>query len=133
MDKTKMIFKEIGIALVVIVAIVVLALILFVEKIPIAVNIPEPEVYKEVDRSDYAVATNGIEDAQNETVIYQSTTADLELYTDELRYTTGKTEPLTSLDSEVSDIPTDVIENQSSSATTENGTDGQNTTSTQAE
>ena len=133
MEKTKKIFKEIGIALVLIVAIVILALILFVEKIPIAVNIPEPEVYAEVDRSDYAVATNGIEDAQNETVVYQSTTADLELYTDELRYTTGKTEPLTNLNSGVSDIPTDVIKTENSSATTENETDGQKTSSTQAE
>ena len=112
MEKAKKIFKEIGIAVIILAGIAVAAMVLFVDKIPIAVEIPKPATYVLVDRSDFIVATNGIEDAQNETVVYQSTTADLELYTDELRYTTGKTEPLTNPDPGISDIPTDIIQRE---------------------
>ena len=109
MERVKKIFKEIGLGLVVLAGIAIAVMFLFIDKIPIAVEIPEPKVYVTVDRSDFIVATNGIEDAQNETVIYQSTNADLELYTDELRYSTGKTEPLTNPNPGISDIPTDII------------------------
>ena len=112
MEKAKKVFKEIGIALILLVGLAIAALFLFVDKIPIAVEIPQPEVYVQVDRSDYTVATNGIEDAQNATVVYESTTKDLEQYTDELRYTTGKTEPLTNPDPGISDIPTDIIQDE---------------------
>lgn len=125
MEKAKKVFKEIGIALVILAGIAVAGLFLFVDRIPIAVEIPEPEEYILVDRSDFIVATNGIEDAQNETVVYQSTSADLELYTEELRYTTGKTEPLTNPTPGISDIPTDVIRSEtttSGDATTESAT-----------
>ena len=120
MEKAKKVFKEIGIALILLAGIAIVALFLFVDKIPIAVEIPEPEVYVQVDRGDFTVATNGIEDAQNETVVYQSTSADLDLYTDELRYTTGKTEPLTNPDPGISDIPTDVIRDDVSGDVEEN-------------
>lgn len=109
MSKALKVLKEIGLVLILIAGIAIGALFLFVDKIPIAVDIPEPEVYVLVNRGEFSVATNGIEDAQNETVIYQSTSADLDLYTDELRYTTGKTEPLTNPDPGIPDIPTDVI------------------------
>ena len=109
MKKTLKILREIGIALVLLVGIIAAMAFLFVDKIPIAVEIPEAGVYVKVDRNDFAVATNGIEDAQNETVVYQSTTTDLEIYSDELRYTSGKTEPLTNPEPGVSDIPTDII------------------------
>ena len=109
MEKAKKVFKEIGFALAFLALLAIAGLFLFVDKIPIAVDIPEPAVYAMVDRSDFIVATNGIEDAQNETVVFQSTSADLDLYTDELRYITGKTEPLTNPNPGVPDIPTDVI------------------------
>lgn len=112
MEKAIKVFREIGIAILILACIAVAALVLFVDKIPIAVEIPKPELYILVDRSDFIVETNGIEDAQNETVIYESTTEDLDLYTDELRYSTGKTEPLANGNSGVSDIPTDIIQPQ---------------------
>ena len=110
MKKAIKVLRELGIALLVLAAAGVAMIFLFVNKMPIAIEIPEAEVYVKVDRNDFAVATNGIEDAQNETVVYESTTIDLETYTDELRYITGKTEPLTITYTETSDLPTEVIE-----------------------
>lgn len=109
MGKAKKILKDVGLFLLIAAICAVAGVFLFVEKIPVAVEIPDAKTYAKIDKSDYIVETNGIEDAQNETVVYQSTSADLELYTEELRYTTGKTEPLTNPDPGVSDIPTDVI------------------------
>jgi len=117
MSKSVKVLKEIGIALLILTGIIICMVYLFVTKIPIAVEVPEADIYVSVDRNDYAVATNGIEDAQNETVIYQSTNAELEQYTEDLRYTTGKTEPLTNPTPGVSDIPTDIIQKNN---TTEN-------------
>lgn len=122
MDKAKIVFKEIGIALVLLVGIILAGFVLFIEKIPIAVEIPEPESYVAVDKNNYTVDINGIENAQSETVVYQSTTADLELYSDELRYITGKTEPLTGGNSGISDIPTDTISKKNTQETTKEQT-----------
>ena len=104
------IIKEIGIIVGFLVGIIALGAFAFWSKFPIAVEIPQPEVYVMIDKGDYAVATGGIEDAQNETVIYQSTPIDLEKYDEELRYTTGRTEPLGSAGTAIVDIPTDIIQ-----------------------
>ena len=112
MKKTLKILKTVGICIVIIIGIIALAGFAFWNKFPIAVEIPEPAVYVTVNKGDFAVATGGIENAQNETVIYQSTTIDLEKYDDELRYTTGRTEPLGKAEpnTATADIPTDIIQ-----------------------
>lgn len=109
MNKGLKVLKEVGIALIILLAIAATMAFLFIDKIPIAVEIPEADAYISVNRADFIVATNGIEDAQNETVVYQSTTQDLEIYSDEYRYTSGKVEPLTNPTPGKSDIPTDII------------------------
>ena len=109
MKKGLKVLKEIGIALLLIVGVVIVAAIVFIDKIPIAIEIPEPEVYVTVDRDEFLVANDGIENAQSATVIYESTSTDLENYGSDLRYISGRTEPLTNSDSSTADIPTDII------------------------
>lgn len=109
MKKGLKVLKEIGIALLLIIGVLVVAVIVFMDKIPIAVEVPEPEVYVTVDRDEFLVANDGIENAQSATVIYQSTDVELENYGSELRYISGRTEPLTNSEPSTSDIPTDII------------------------
>lgn len=110
MKKALKVLKEIGIAIALLLLFGGVAAFAFWTKFPIAVEIPEPEVYVTINKADFSVATGGIENAQNETVIYQSTTIDLEKYDEELRYTTGRTEPLGVAGSAIADIPTDIIQ-----------------------
>ena len=105
MKKSLKILKEIGIGIALILVVGVAAVIVFKERIPIAVDIPEPEVYVAVDKNEYLVATDGIENAQSATVIYQSTNIDLENYGSELRYISGATEPFEIPEPNDSDIP----------------------------
>ena len=88
----------------------VVLVIVFKDKIPIGVEVPEAEVYEAINRSQYIVATNGIEDARNATVVYESTGGELEQYGNELRYISGKIEPLVSVQDPTltRDIPTDL-------------------------
>ena len=98
--------------------------VVFRDRVPILEEVPEPKVYAGINRREYVVATRGIENAENPTVIYESTGWELERYGQELRYISGKIEPLTSLyDPAISpDIPTDVFpkseKGASSSSTT---------------
>ncbi len=87
----------------------------FKDKIPIGVEVPKPEVYEAINRSQYIVATNGIEDARNATVVFESTGGELEQYGHELRYISGKIEPLVSVQDPTltRDIPTDLSEGSS--------------------
>ena len=107
-------FVKIFLGFLVIVAILAVAsvilVIVFKDKIPIGVEVPKPEVYEAINRSQYIVATNGIEDARNATVVYESNGSELEQYGSELRYISGKIEPLVSVqDSTLTrDIPSDI-------------------------
>ena len=85
--------------------------VVFKDRVPILEEVPEPKVYEALNRKEYVVATNGIEDARNATVVYESTDWELEKYGQELRYISGKIEPLTSTGDPAitSDIPTDVF------------------------
>lgn len=109
MKKGLKILKEVAIALGLIVAVIAVAAVVFIDKIPIAIEIPEAEVYASIDKSEFIVSTDGIENAQSATVIYQSTSIELENYGSDLRYISGRTEPLTSSEPSKSDIPTDII------------------------
>ncbi len=109
MNKAVKVLKEIGIALLLLLGVILIVGIVFIDKIPIAVKVPEPEVYVLVDRDEYLVAYDGIENAQSATVIYESTSSDLTSYGDDIRYISGRTEPLSSSTPGTSDIPTDVI------------------------
>lgn len=110
MKKALKVIKEIGIVVGFLIGIIALGGFAFWNKFPVAVEIPEPEVYVKINKGDYSVATGGIENAQNATVIYQSTSVDLERYDDELRYSTGRTEPLGKPEPAIADIPTDIIQ-----------------------
>jgi hypothetical protein len=109
MKKFLKILKEVGIALAAFLCVIGALAYLFIIKIPIADEIPQVAHMNLPPETDFAVATGGIENAQNETVVYQSTTTDLENYGSELRYISGKTEPLSNSSTSTSDIPTDVI------------------------
>lgn len=109
MKKGLKILKEVGIALLLIVGVIIVAAIVFIDKIPIAIEIPEAESYVTVDRDEFLVANDGIENAQSATVIYESTSTDLENYGTDLRYISGRIEPLTNGEPGASDIPTDII------------------------
>lgn len=112
MKKALKILKEVGIGIVLF-ATVSIALVIFLRsKVPIDVKIPEPAVCNTIDKEEFLVANDGIENAQSATVIYQSTTGDLEIYGSELRYISGTTEPFSTSQSTTSDIPTDVIAKQ---------------------
>lgn len=112
MKKALKVLKEIGIG-VGLFAGVSLGLVIFLRaKVPIDVAIPQANSCNKIDKDDFLVANDGIENAQSETVIYQSTTGDLEIYGSELRYISGTTEPFTTNQPGTSDIPTDVIRNQ---------------------
>ena len=112
MKKGMKVLKELAIALGLLVAVIAVAAVVFIDKIPIAIEIPEPEVYVAIDKNDFIVATDGIENAQSATVIYQSTDIELENYGSELRYLSGRTEPLTNSSLITSDIPTDLIRSE---------------------
>ena len=109
MKKFLKVLKEVGIALAAFLCVIGARAYLFIKKIPIADEIPQAAHMNLPPETDFAVATGGIENAQNETVVYQSTTTDLENYGSELRYISGKTEPLSNSSTGTSDIPTDVI------------------------
>lgn len=112
MKKSLKVLKEVGIGIGLFV-IVALALVIFLRsKVPIDVKIPEASVCNTIDKNEFLVANDGIENAQSATVIYQSTTGDLETYGSELRYISGTTEPFSASQSSTSDIPTDVISNK---------------------
>ena len=112
MKKALKILKEVGIG-VGLFAGVSLGLVVFLRaKVPIDVAIPEANNCNTIDKNDYLVANDGIENAQGATVIYESTTGDLDIYGSELRYISGTTEPFSTSQPGTSDIPTDVIRNQ---------------------
>lgn len=111
MKKWQRVLKEIGLDLLLLVIVVLVTAGIFANKNlkTFTLNIPEPEVYASIDKDDYLVANDGIENAQAETVVYQSTTNDLEMYGSDYRYSTGTTEPFTNSNATTPDIPTDVI------------------------
>lgn len=109
MKKGIKVLKELAIALGLIFAVAAVAVVVFIDKIPIAVEIPEPEVYASIDKNDFIVSTDGIENAVADTVVYQSTPLELANYGSELRYISGRAEPLTSGDYIAADIPKDII------------------------
>lgn len=112
MKKALKILKEVGIGVGLFVG-VSLGLVVFLRaKVPIDVAIPEANDCNKIDKNDYLVANDGIENAQSATVIYESTTGDLDIYGSELRYISGTTEPFSTGQPGTSDIPTDVIEKQ---------------------
>ena len=85
--------------------------VIFKDRVPILEEVPEPKEYKALNRREYVVATNGIENAQSATVVYESTNWELEQYGQDLRYISGKIEPLTTLNDPAlsADIPTDIF------------------------
>ncbi len=96
----------------------------FKDKVPIGVEIPEAEKYTDINRPDYVVSSGGIFNAENERVIYESTNSELEYYGQELRYISGRTEPLTNpKDPLPRDIPSDYILRGNTSASNNSGDD----------
>ena len=110
MKQALRIIISILIGIVVVIAAAVIIAFVFKEKVPIGVDVPKAEKYEDVNRADFVVATNGIEDeGKNDIVIYESTNSELEHYGQELRYISGRIEPLTGQEEMKPDIPTDYI------------------------
>ena len=107
MEKFWLIAREIGISLLIIALVVTGGFFLFKESYPSGLEVPEAKQYVKLKREDYKVVGD-IQNAQNPTEIFATTSPELDLYQTEIRYVTGSVNPFVSEGSQT-DLPTEVV------------------------
>lgn len=105
------VLKEVGIVLLIIVIVVGGVLFVFKDKVPLDVDVPLVAKYETIDKSKYPVVGD-IQDAQNETEIYEASMNELDQSQTEVRYVPGSINPFVG-DTSTTDLPFDVISQNS--------------------
>ena len=110
------VFLGILVGVILVCAASVVVAFVFKDRVPILAEIPAPEKYEKITPNQFNVVTSNIENSKNATITYQSTKSELEHYGQEIRYISGRIEPLTNQESMRGDIPTDTFPKASSSS-----------------
>jgi hypothetical protein len=106
-------FKEIGISLLVLIALSAVIVFAFYNKIPFQKEIPETITYNNIDLSQYGVRGD-VENETAETKRYESNYGEFDLFETERRYLPGKINPFSGITA-TTDLPTEVVGVQPSS------------------
>lgn len=126
MEKFWLIAREIGYTILIIAFVVGGGFFFFKDKHPQKIEIPVAKQYVKLDQSKYQVVGD-IQNAQNATQTFETTTSELDIYQTEVRYVQGSTNPFVANNSQT-DLPSEVVSSsntsvsQSQTGATENGT-----------
>lgn len=126
-SKLLKILTEIGISIVILVAVSAIVVIILYNKIPYGKIVPEPINYQNIDQQEYTVRGD-VEELKNATATYESNLKDLQHYEVEGQVDLGRTNPFSIIESENSDLPTEKIGNAGSNENTENVGNTEDTT-----
>lgn len=110
MDKKKKILltiKEVAIILTIIVVVVFGGLFAFKNYIPYNMEIPDAEKYVQLVKSNYQVVGD-IQDAQDATETFSTSSSELEIYQTEVRYVPGTVNPFKNGGGE-NDLPSELV------------------------
>lgn len=110
MDKKKKILltiKEVAIILTIIVVVVFGGLFAFKNYIPYNIEIPDAEKYVQLVKSNYQVVGD-IQDAQDATETFSTSSSELEIYQTEVRYVPGTVNPFKNGGGE-NDLPSELV------------------------
>ena len=110
MDKKKKILltiKEVAIILMVIVVVAFGGLFVFKNYIPYNIEIPNAEKYVQLVKSNYQVVGD-IQDAQDATETFSTSSSELEIYQTEVRYVPGTVNPFKNGGGE-NDLPNELV------------------------
>lgn len=105
--KVLAILKEIAIVIVVIVVVSFGGLFLFKNYMPYNLEVPKAGQYVKLERENYKVVGD-IQDAQDATETFSTSSSELEIYQTEIRYVPGTINPFSSNDGE-NDLPSEVV------------------------
>lgn len=107
-EKLIAVFKEIGIALAMIVILCAVAVVVFYNQVPYAKEIPKVEEYAKVNISEYDFTQDRLEGIEAVTVTYEASENQITQAENDVRLTTGKYTPFGTI-SGTSDLPSEKV------------------------
>lgn len=109
-EKLIAVFKEIGIALAMIVILCAVAVAVFYNQVPYAKEIPKGTEYAQINVSEYDFTQNRLEGIEAVTVTHEANENQITQAENDVRLTTGKYTPFGTIDG-TSDLPSEKIGN----------------------